>query len=277
MLAALLACLVALAVAGCGGDDSSSGGLGAALSYVPADTPFAVAIDTDLDGDQYKAADAILNKFPGADTIKSLLKAQLEMGQEGVKFDDDIKPLLGNPAVISATDVSSFLSDSEQAGFVAALQVEDKDALDSLIDKTKPKKLRRGRRRNRLPGRGHLLRRRRRRGGAGRVARAGQRPRSSAPTAGTASPRTTSRRALTACPTSRSRASTSTSRACSATSEGATAARRIPWVDALRTLGLTRLGTRQARSTSTSTCAPRATLSDADLPARVRRRAGRGR
>ena len=108
---------------------------------MPANTPFAVAIDTDLDGDQYKAADAILNKFPGADTIKNLLKAQLEMGQEGVKFDDDIKPLLGNPAVISATDVSSFLSDSEEAGFVAALQVKDTDALDSLIDKTKPKKL----------------------------------------------------------------------------------------------------------------------------------------
>jgi hypothetical protein len=47
---------------------------------------------------------------------------------------------LGNPAVISATDVGSFLSDSEQAGFVAALQVDDKDALQSLIDKTKAQK-----------------------------------------------------------------------------------------------------------------------------------------
>src|SRR5687768_16842643 len=116
--AALLTCLVALVATGCGGDDGASG-LGSTLSYVPSDTPFAVAIDTDLDGDQYKAADAILNKFPGADTIKALLRAQLEMGQEGVRFDDDIKPLLGNPAVISATDVSSFLSDSEDAGFVA--------------------------------------------------------------------------------------------------------------------------------------------------------------
>src|SRR5215204_2134276 len=93
-LVALLACVGAFAVAatGCGGGESSSG-LGAVLSYVPADTPFAVEIDTDLEDDQYKSLDAILNRFPGADTIKSLLKAQLSMGQQGVDFDKDIKPL----------------------------------------------------------------------------------------------------------------------------------------------------------------------------------------
>src|SRR5919112_2541431 len=137
-IAALFACLTVLAVVavGCGGDDSGSSGVGAALSYSPAETPFAVSIDTDREGDQYKSLDAILNRFPGADTIKSLLKAQLSMGQEGVDFDKDIRPLLGNPAVISATDVTSFLSDSADSGFVAALQVADTDALDSLIEKT---------------------------------------------------------------------------------------------------------------------------------------------
>ncbi|MBA3261276.1 MAG: DUF3352 domain-containing protein [Thermoleophilaceae bacterium] len=136
--AALFACVavLAVAIAGCGGADNSSSGTGAVLSYVPAETPFAVSIDTDLEGDQYKSLDAILNRFPGADTIKALLKAQLSMGQEGVDFDKDIKPLLGNPAVISATDVTSFLSDSADSGFVAALQVVDTEALDSLIDKT---------------------------------------------------------------------------------------------------------------------------------------------
>jgi Protein of unknown function (DUF3352) len=139
-LAALFACLGAIAVAsaGCGGSSSGSGDLGTVLGYVPADTPFALELDTDLEDDQYKALDAIINRFPGADTIKALIKSQLTMGVKGADFDKDIKPLLGNPAVISATDVGSFLSDSEQAGFVAALQVDDKDALDSLIDKTKP-------------------------------------------------------------------------------------------------------------------------------------------
>jgi hypothetical protein len=139
-LAALLACFAALAVAGCGGDNSGSGGLGATLSYVPADTPFAISIDTDLEGEQWKSLDSILNRFPGADVIKNLLKAQLSMGQEGVEFDKDIKPLLGNPAVISATDVTSFLSPSEEDNFVAALEVKDTDKLDSLIEKTGAKK-----------------------------------------------------------------------------------------------------------------------------------------
>jgi uncharacterized protein DUF3352 len=140
-LAALVACVaaVAVAVSGCGGSDSSSG-VGAVLDYVPADTPFALELDTDVDGSQYKALDSILNRFPGADTIKALIKAQIAKGVNGADFDKDIKPLLGNPAVISATDVGSFLSSTEEAGFVAALQVADKDALDSLIDKTKPQK-----------------------------------------------------------------------------------------------------------------------------------------
>jgi hypothetical protein len=139
-LTALFACIAAVAVAGCGNDSSSSSGLGTVLSYVPKQTPFAVAIDTDLGDEQYKSLDAILNRFPGADTIKALLKAQLSMGQEGVDFDKDIKPLLGNPAVISATDVTSFLSDAADSGFVAALQVKDKGALDSLVEKTGAKK-----------------------------------------------------------------------------------------------------------------------------------------
>ncbi len=141
-LAALFACLaaVAFATAGCGGDSGSSSDLGNVLAYVPANTPFALELDTDLGDSQYKALDALLNRFPGADTIKSLIKAQLTSGVKGVNFDNDVKPLLGNPAVISATDVGSFLSSSEEAGFVAALQVKDKDALQSVIDKTKPQK-----------------------------------------------------------------------------------------------------------------------------------------
>ena len=86
---------------------SSSSGLGAVSRPTCRPTrPSRSPIDTDLEGDQYKSLDAILNRFPGADTIKALLKAQLSMGQEGVDFDKDIKPLLGNPAVISATDVT---------------------------------------------------------------------------------------------------------------------------------------------------------------------------
>jgi hypothetical protein len=134
-VAALIACLAVAFSAGCGGDEGS-GGVGAALSYVPAETPFAVAVDTDLEGDQWQALDGLVNRFPGADQIKALLAAQLSMGQEGVDFEKDLRPLLGEPAVISATDVGSFLSDTDDSGFVAALEVSDTEALDALIEKT---------------------------------------------------------------------------------------------------------------------------------------------
>ena len=134
-LAATL-CVLAAGL-GCGGDDNASGPLESALSYVPADTPFVVAVDTDLEGGQYESLQAILDRFPGGIRLDDLLGGQLDGGEDGVSFAKDVKPLLGNPAVISATDVTSFLSDSDD-DFVAVLEVEDPEALDRLIDKTKP-------------------------------------------------------------------------------------------------------------------------------------------
>ena len=43
--------LLALLIAGCGGDSNSGSGLDSGLSYLPKDAPLAVAIDTDMDGD----------------------------------------------------------------------------------------------------------------------------------------------------------------------------------------------------------------------------------
>jgi hypothetical protein len=124
----LLACLLA----GCGGNESS-GPLDASLSYIPKGTPFAVAIDTDLEGEQWKDVDSILERFPVGVDVDSLLGSQL--GGDGVDFERDIKPLLGNPFVVSAASVDSF-SGGGGDDFVAAIQVEDEDKLDSLIEKT---------------------------------------------------------------------------------------------------------------------------------------------
>jgi Protein of unknown function (DUF3352) len=135
---ALVLVTAALAAAGCGGDDSSGGGLESALAYVPAETPFAVAIETDIDGDQYRALDDILGRFPGGDAIKDRLREEIEQGEDGVSFEDDVRPLLGNPFVVAGTDPASFIQGSGDTDFVAAIQVEDQDALDSLIEKTSP-------------------------------------------------------------------------------------------------------------------------------------------
>ena len=79
LILALLACTIAVG-AGCGGgdDDSSGDPLESALAYVPSGTPFAVAIDTDVEGDQYKALEKILGRFPGGGGIAQSLRNQLE-------------------------------------------------------------------------------------------------------------------------------------------------------------------------------------------------------
>ena len=136
LLAAAISLCVLAAAPACGGEDSSSGPLESALSYVPEQTPFVVAIDTDLEGGQYKALQDILDRFPGGVKIENLLGGALEGGD--VSFAQDVKPLLGNPFVVSATDVTSFLSDADD-DFVGVLEVEDSEALDRLIEKTKPR------------------------------------------------------------------------------------------------------------------------------------------
>ncbi len=50
-------------------------------------------------------------------------------------LEKDVVPLLGNPLVIGAADGSSFLSGSDQNGFVASIEASDRGKLDDLLDK----------------------------------------------------------------------------------------------------------------------------------------------
>ena len=131
--------LSALLVAGCGGGDDSGSALDSSLSFLPKDAPFAVAIDTDLDGDQYKAVQALLKKFPFGGQVQDSLLQQLEQGTN-VDFNDDVKPVLGNPLVVGGTGAALITRRLRRPGVVAAIQAKDKGALDDLIDKTKPNK-----------------------------------------------------------------------------------------------------------------------------------------
>jgi Protein of unknown function (DUF3352) len=131
--------LLAVLIAGCGGGGDSGSALDSALSYLPKDAPFAVAIDTDLDGDQYQALQDLIKKFPFGGQLQDSLRQQLEQGSN-VDFNDDVKPILGNPLVVGGTGTPLITSSSGGAGFVGAMQAKDQGALDDLIDKTKPKK-----------------------------------------------------------------------------------------------------------------------------------------
>jgi hypothetical protein len=121
--------LIAIAVAGCGGGGSGSGGSGPldnALGYLPQSAPVVVAVDTNLNGGQWQALGATAKKFSFGPQIENQLKQQLN--QQGLDFDTQIKPLLGNPAVIGSSDLKSF---------VIALEVKDKGKLGGLLKQSK--------------------------------------------------------------------------------------------------------------------------------------------
>ena len=128
--------LLTVAVAGCGSGGSGSGGgdpLSNALGYLPKSAPFVVAIDTNLKGSQWQALGTIAGKFSFGGQVEDQLKQAVN--KQGLNFDTQIKPLLGNPAVIAAPDVQSFLGDGN--GFIVALEVKDKDKLSSLLKQSK--------------------------------------------------------------------------------------------------------------------------------------------
>ncbi len=75
--------------------------------------------------------------FPFGDrTIEELIAEQFAGADSDVDFEQDVKPVLGNPAVVGAIDVASFLGAGNDESFVAALQTDDQDALDNLIEKS---------------------------------------------------------------------------------------------------------------------------------------------
>ena len=164
-----------LATAGCGGDDGgeAAGPLDAALGYLPEDAPLVVAIETDVDGDQFKALESIVDKFPLGGQLRDQLLQELEVGGD---FEEDIEPILGNEFVVGATDAASIIDDSEDDNFVAAIEAGDKEALENAVEKEGAE--RHGREEGRHPLRGQRrrhVRDRRRRSRGRRLARAARR------------------------------------------------------------------------------------------------------
>src|SRR5918999_921531 len=102
LASALALALCVGALVGCG-EEQAAGPLDEALGYLPAEAPFAVAMDTDLSGDQYRALNRIAEKLPLGDQAKDALRESLE-DEEGVDFERDIRPLLGNPFVVGGVD-----------------------------------------------------------------------------------------------------------------------------------------------------------------------------
>jgi hypothetical protein len=135
-LSLLTLVLGTLAIAGCGSSSGSSGSsspLDNALRYLPANAPFAVAIDTDTDGEQFEAAGDLSDKFPFGDQVEEQLQDLVE--ERTGKFKQ-LQAALGNEFVVGSTDAKSFTDapSGEDEAFVGAIQAESQDALDKLVD-----------------------------------------------------------------------------------------------------------------------------------------------
>jgi hypothetical protein len=139
-LSLLTLVLGTLAIAGCGSSSGSDSGspLDNALRYLPANTPFAVAIDTDTDGKQFDTAGDLVDRFPFGDQVEQQLRDLVEERTGKLK---QLQAALGNEFVVGSTDTKAFIDSpsGEDEAFVGAIQAEDQDALDKLVDGDKAK------------------------------------------------------------------------------------------------------------------------------------------
>lgn len=131
-LTLLIALGFATAFAGCGGGEGDSGSaLDNALGYLPQDTPLVIAIGTDPEADQVKAAQKIAERFPFGDQAVESLDEGLT--REGFDFERDVKPLLGNEFVVGAPDVGAVVGEADDNSFVGAIEAKDAGKLEELV------------------------------------------------------------------------------------------------------------------------------------------------
>jgi hypothetical protein len=128
----------AVAIGGCGSDDGAAGPLDNALGYLPDDAALVVAIDTDLEGQQFQSVKKIVEKFPFGEQIGKSLQQSLE--RESLDYERDLKPLLGNEFVVGVNNAKA-LTGGGDSGFVGAIQAEDQGKLDDLVDREKSKEV----------------------------------------------------------------------------------------------------------------------------------------
>jgi hypothetical protein len=123
---ALLVAL-ALAVSGCGAKKQQSGSVPAGAEFAPASTSAYIALATDPNGAQWKAADRLLQRFPGRDKI--LASARKELTKQGLDWDTDVKPALPPQVHVvwldfagNGGDVVGYAKPKDEAKFIKLLE-----------------------------------------------------------------------------------------------------------------------------------------------------------
>jgi hypothetical protein len=126
----LLACLL-VACGSSGSGSAPSDPLAAELSYIPPASPVVATIVTDPNSAPVKNASALLTKFQVLNLLTTSLKQQLQ--KQGLSYDADIKPLLGNPAVLGTIETAGAGSNLKGVGVWVT---KDASKLNALVTKS---------------------------------------------------------------------------------------------------------------------------------------------
>ncbi len=100
LIPVLLVAALLPVLAGCG----SGSDVGGAADVVPADVFLYASVDTDFDGDGWAALEEFAARFPGGDNLMQSLADELESGEEGIDFEQDVKPALGDEVAFVLLD-----------------------------------------------------------------------------------------------------------------------------------------------------------------------------
>ena len=131
---AVLVAVVSLIAAGCGGAGAGGGAAEGAVpegaSLVPGGVVAYTVVNTDVDSEQWQAAEALLGRFPsGADLLQEVVDG---LASEGLDFETDIKPALGSELHLMVLDVP--LEQGAELPAAALLRPDDGAKLVELLE-----------------------------------------------------------------------------------------------------------------------------------------------
>ena len=135
LLFAALAIVAVGLVAGCGSSHTSGAPSPTlqTLSYFPSTAPFVLTLQTDPASAGVKNTRALEQNFPQATLLKTAVFARL--GQLGIDYNKQIKPLFGNPIAFGLLNAPS---SGSQTQFLSAWMTKSQSALAALVKKLGP-------------------------------------------------------------------------------------------------------------------------------------------
>lgn len=122
---------LALIAAGCGGSekkDAPAAAPAGVANYIPASALMYAEISTDFKGAQWQQLDTLAKTFPAYPEMRKQIDEELNSGD--VKFETDVKPLLGERAAIGVLDIPTDKATAMATSSVPA----DPNALASAAD-----------------------------------------------------------------------------------------------------------------------------------------------